>query len=269
MVVKLENNFLKYGIVRNHYTNLCRVFLFTLLHTLSVSSQLPPDIQKLVSSYPAFIQGYEDNQIIFKDGTTLMYDDGKSKTIAERLKSPDIKDLFAYTYPKGKLETVPAKNEDPGRIRNEKFLQKMYGKTTAEVQKNLTVITWCPKLLGQKLSVTTANNVHLLLQQVSAELDDHPEWKKYLQSAGAFNWRLIRGTKQLSTHSFGIAIDLNTAYSDYWQWDCRCTDENARLTYTNRIPQGIVDIFEKYGFIWGGKWYHYDTMHFEYRPELL
>ena len=31
----------------------------------------------------------------------------------------------------------------------------------------------------------------------------------------------------------------------------------------------VVEIFEKYGFIWGGKWYHYDTMHFEYRPELL
>ena len=27
--------------------------------------------------------------------------------------------------------------------------------------------------------------------------------------------------------------------------------------------------FEKYGFIWGGKWYHFDTMHFEYRPELI
>ena len=27
--------------------------------------------------------------------------------------------------------------------------------------------------------------------------------------------------------------------------------------------------FETHGFIWGGKWYHYDTMHFEYRPELL
>jgi type I restriction enzyme R subunit len=24
-----------------------------------------------------------------------------------------------------------------------------------------------------------------------------------------------------------------------------------------------VQIFEKRGFIWGGKWYHYDTMHFE------
>lgn len=31
----------------------------------------------------------------------------------------------------------------------------------------------------------------------------------------------------------------------------------------------FLDIFEKYGFIWGGRWYHYDRMHFEYRPELF
>ena len=31
----------------------------------------------------------------------------------------------------------------------------------------------------------------------------------------------------------------------------------------------IVDVFERHGFIWGGRWFHYDTMHFEYRPELL
>jgi hypothetical protein len=30
-----------------------------------------------------------------------------------------------------------------------------------------------------------------------------------------------------------------------------------------------MDAFEAEGFIWGGRWYHYDTMHFEYRPELL
>nr|WP_310556777.1 M15 family metallopeptidase [Flavobacterium sp.] len=35
------------------------------------------------------------------------------------------------------------------------------------------------------------------------------------------------------------------------------------------MPQKIVAIFEKYGFIWGGNWTHYDTMHFEYRPELI
>jgi hypothetical protein len=31
----------------------------------------------------------------------------------------------------------------------------------------------------------------------------------------------------------------------------------------------IVKIFEKYGFIWGGKWFVFDNMHFEYRPEIL
>jgi D-alanyl-D-alanine carboxypeptidase len=27
--------------------------------------------------------------------------------------------------------------------------------------------------------------------------------------------------------------------------------------------------FERAGFIWGGKWYHFDTFHFEYRPEII
>jgi hypothetical protein len=29
-----------------------------------------------------------------------------------------------------------------------------------------------------------------------------------------------------------------------------------------------VAVFEREGFIWGGKWYHFDPIHFEYRPEL-
>lgn len=37
----------------------------------------------------------------------------------------------------------------------------------------------------------------------------------------------------------------------------------------NRIPPEIVAVFERHGFIWGGRWRHFDTMHFEYRPELL
>ena len=30
-----------------------------------------------------------------------------------------------------------------------------------------------------------------------------------------------------------------------------------------------VDAFEAEGFIWGGRWYHFDSLHFEYRPELI
>jgi len=61
--------------------------------------------------------------------------------------------------------------------------------------------------------------------------------------------------------------------SNYWQWDLKrnhqTISESNKLTYKNNIPWEIVEIFEKHGFIWGGKWHHYDTMHFEYRPELL
>ena len=64
-----------------------------------------------------------------------------------------------------------------------------------------------------------------------------------------------------------MTIDINVAQSDYWR--NFKPDSKGVYSYRNRIPWKIVEIFEKYGFIWGGKWYHFDTMHFEYRPELL
>ena len=81
-------------------------------------------------------------------------------------------------------------------------------------------------------------------------------------SAGTFNCRTVKDTGVRSMHAWGAAIDLNTQIADYWLW-------NPKNPYRNRIPADIVDIFEKHGFIWGGKWAHFDTMHFEYRPELL
>ena len=67
-------------------------------------------------------------------------------------------------------------------------------------------------------------------------------------------------------HSWGAAIDINAAHADYWLWHGSVVTDGAPV---NRIPLEIVAIFERHGFIWGGKWSHYDTMHFEYRPELL
>jgi hypothetical protein len=34
-------------------------------------------------------------------------------------------------------------------------------------------------------------------------------------------------------------------------------------------PQSVIEAFERHGFVWGGKWSHFDTIHFEYRPEIL
>ena len=108
-----------------------------------------------------------------------------------------------------------------------------------------------------------------ILKKVAAELAKYPELKKYLKSSGTFYWRTVRGAKRQSAHSYGIAFDIGVDHSDYWLWKNKGAGETAKIKYANRIPRQIVEIFRKHGFIWGGAWYHYDTMHFEYRPEIL
>ncbi len=68
-------------------------------------------------------------------------------------------------------------------------------------------------------------------------------------------------------HAFAAAIDLNVKFADYWIWS---GGRPGRVpVYRNKVPRAIIEVFERHGFIWGGKWYHFDTMHFEYRPELI
>jgi hypothetical protein len=84
-------------------------------------------------------------------------------------------------------------------------------------------------------------------------------------ASGTFNYRNISGTGLLSAHSFGIAIDLASDKRDYWKWATREEGQKRLSGY----PNEIVGIFEKNNFIWGGKWGHFDILHFEYRPEII
>lgn len=225
---------------------------------------------KLKNAYPGFIIGIKDNKLIWIDSTTMIFDDNTpNKSHDSLLNFPDIEDQFYYEYPMdSNYMDILTLNYDPGRIRNDAFLKKMYGSTEKEVKENLVEIIWLPSSDSSKLLVTRINGIHKKLEQISQELDTLPdELKKFvIKPAGTFKWRVIKGTNRLSAHSFGIAIDINVEYSNYWKWDI---DSKKEFKYKNKIPLQIVKIFEKHGFIWGGKWYHYDTMHFEYRPELI
>ena len=225
---------------------------------------IPDGLRKLLKAYPDFLDSADENHLYWKDGTVMVYDDGQEKSFDELLDYADLQDQMEQEYVKGPDYEIPAKNFDPGRIRNEEFFRKMYGNSAGEVQSKMVTIPWMPGSTNSSVSITSVNGVDEQLKKVSQELDQLPrEFMKYVTTtAGTFNWRVIAKTNRLSMHSFAIAIDINTAYSNYWQWE-------KNLVYKNQIPMEIVEIFEKHGFIWGGKWYHYDTMHFEYRPELL
>lgn len=241
-------------------------------------------------AYPDFNFKLINGKLVFPDDTSLTFDDGLEKSPQELLDAPDIFDMFFYRYPSlahrknpqatpgtavhdpndGAL-TLPMSLPylaDPGRIRNESFFQQMYGSTEEAVKQRLAPVKWIPSGKGPTMMVTTINGVNKALQAVSDELDKLPElWPYLLRPGGSFTWRPIAGTNRLSVHSFGAAVDINVGRSNYWRNVKQ--DEEALLDYRNRIPAKIVEVFERHGFIWGGWWYHYDTMHFEYRPELI
>jgi hypothetical protein len=192
--------------------------------------------------------------------------DGRSnKSFQEKLRNPSILDQLSIPYIKGVLAKPSGPQDDPGRFRNIAFFDKMYGDCSkGEVQKRLTKVAWLPRTGSGFVQVTTVNSIADKLRVVSEELDRLPvEVKKYaFPSAGAFNCRAVKDTGNRSAHAWGVAIDINTKFADYWLW-------SGNGGYRNRIPSEIVEIFERRDFIWGGKWGHFDTMHFEYRPELL
>ena len=230
---------------------------------------IPIGLKKLLRAYPEQHLKATKNSLIWPDSTVMLYQDSiLEKSFEQLLNQPDLQDQMAIPYPKGTDYELPSRNADPGRIRFEPFFLKMYGATKAEVQKKLVTIDF----LGTKLRVSRINGVDKKLLQVATELAKYPDLKQYLENiGGSFNWRKIAGTERMSMHSFGITIDINVKYANYWRWAVSDKSEDGKraIVYKNRIPMQIVKIFEANGFIWGGKWYHYDTMHFEYRPELL
>jgi hypothetical protein len=69
---------------------------------------------------------------------------------------------------------------------------------------------------------------------------------------GIYNFRPIRGTTaRLSLHCFGAAIDLNS--------------ESNKLGSEGDMSPRVVEVFEHFGFLWGGNFRgRSDPMHFQY-----
>ncbi len=208
-------------------------------------------LDALIRAYPDALAGRDGTVLIWRDGTRMPADDGRpDKTEAEALRDGSLLD---------QLRPDPI---DPGRVRNRAFFDKLYGDChQGGVQPHLVGVRWLPRSWGHWLRVTAIAGVATELAAVSAELDALPDAdKRYLYPpGGTYLCRTVAHTDRPSMHAWGAAIDINVAMTNYWAWGP-----------TRRpIPSAIVAIFRRHGFIWGGDWTHFDTMHFEYRPELL
>lgn len=244
--------------------------LLICLATTAPAAELGALLDVLVAAYPDHLARHDGKEVIWQDGTRMPASDGREhKSFEELLEAPSLADQFRIPYPLGTALKVPGFNEDPGRIRHEPFFRKMYGDCRRrEVERHLQPVRWLPDRDGGTVRVTTVNHVADRLRAVARDLDAlSTSLSKYLvPSAGTYHCRPIAGTTRLSMHAYGTAIDLNARFGDYWLW---ARGKDGTFAWKNRIPPEIVEVFERHGFVWGGKWYHFDTLHFEYRPEII
>lgn len=218
-----------------------------------------PELDRLCRHYACTVA---PDGIRLSDGTPIPWDDGTTKSTAERIEHPDLEDVFALGYPSpsSPIEPVTDPERDPGRVRIEPLFRATYGADARAVSGALVPV----KIAGRTVSFhrRAAPALERVAARIEALLAARPALARFFASpGGTYVSRTIAGTDRTSAHAWGIAIDIDPAQADYWR--------NGPTTWRNRVPQEIVDAFEAEGFVWGGRWFHYDTMHFEYRPELF
>jgi hypothetical protein len=242
------------------------VALSLLAPLVTQAADAPPEtppflvcMARYVAAIPA--QGPDGWGLQLANGSRVPLGDGRVRSLQERADTPTLRELFAPPYVAGPI--APPRG-DPGRTRSEALMEATYGGSERAVSKAL--VPW--RFHGHSLPVQP--QALPAFEAVGARLEkliaaDPSLEPLFAKLGGTFNWRPIAGTHRRSSHAFGIALDLNPQLGDYWR------DASPRRLGQphNHVPESVVAAFEAEGFIWGGRWSHYDTMHFEYRPELL
>ena len=196
-----------------------------------------------------------------------------------------------YPYPLGGLPPLPRldarttarlkKALEDARVhpprRSEAFLERLYDAASrSRTRGNIVTVDF----LGFKVEVH--KRIAEPLAAVAAECQElrrtDPAADSFfagLSEVDGFNYRDVAGTATRSYHGYGLAVDLiPRSYggkAPYWRWVMQKTDQWWMTPYDKRwmVPLSVVAVFEKHDFVWGGKWLFFDTMHFEYRPEIL
>ena len=108
------------------------------------------------------------------------------------------------------------------------------------------------------------------------DYDADDERSMQANNTSCFNFRTIAGSKKLSKHSLGMAIDINPLYNPYVKRSKdgkllvqpanarKYSDRSKRWNYKLEKGDLCYRLFIKHGFKWGGSWTNSkDYQHFE------
>lgn len=246
-------------------------------------------LRALAAAYPDKVRRVDGGLSI--NGTRIVWEGGKALPEDAIPEADRFAPYGFYEYTVGSQPPVAALTPEEGQAinayadfrdahpaeRHPALFNSLYGisdRASAE-----EVMKWIPFLgLSTRIHRDLAPAFARVDARVRAAAETDPELRAFLASlaqVGGFNYRRIAGTETLSLHSYGIAVDLiPRSYGGkpvYWRWTRDVRSDWYQVPFRDRyvVPDSLIDAFEAEGFVWGGKWFFYDTMHFEYRPEII
>jgi hypothetical protein len=237
----------------------------------SYNITMKQDLLALMMAYPEHVSRVQKDSndkvyLVMKSGKKILYDDKRIKKFEEKLSNPDLQDMLEQAYPLESVTKLMDKNFDPGRARVYELIREVYGASRQQVEKNLTMVHTGYGSFQFNKQGKAAESLKAAFAELSAMAQTNKKISAFLAPcSGTYNYRVIAGTGRLSPHSFGTAIDLARDSRDYWKWATPEQGEKRLLSYSKEV----VEVFEKHNFVWGGKWGHFDILHFEYRPEII
>lgn len=270
------------------------VILFSLFAALPLSSQEARQVfEALLRAYPDRISDLKHRNgdwSILVNGKTFYWSDGRLLPAKDKGLEKEYSPYHFRPNPRSippirrlspaervRLEASIRRQESRRFFRHPAFLTSLWGMENPQIaEQTLQAMVF----LGRKIRVHPyiIDELTLVEREIreSASRDDAVEiWMNNLSTVDAYVWRDIAGSANRSLHSFGLAIDLlSDDYGGkqvYWRWSRRHYPEWWAIPHENRHspPTVVIEAFENHGFIWGGKWFFFDQIHFEYRPELL
>jgi len=259
-----------------------------------VTSRAELVMNTIMKAYPDSIEKVEfrnNDWAVLLRGTWYYYTGGRMLPENEIEKSAEYRTYQFYNYPEDLPEWKPYSSEEIERFRtwtntrsqstirrSNFFLDALWhvSNNQNETEQLMSRITFFGKSTRMHKSLhEKLNEIEKQIVSMGKTDTQIQAWINSVNLIEGFNWRNIADSQSRSYHSYGIAIDFLPKNLDgkqtYWLWTSQYREDWWSITYKERYhpPAAVIRLFESYGFIWGGKWPLFDTMHFEYRPEIL
>jgi len=261
------------------------------VEAVSVPARAEQVVKALLEAYPQKITKAE-----FRDGDWALlmrdkwyyYAEGRMLQEEQRKNWENYRSVQFYRYPAELPPLVERGPEETERLSNFRtrnsqittrrasFFEDLWQAGTREESNAQTKTI---RFLGRSTKVhkDIVDVLALVEARIQEAAKTEPQVQTWLNTitTEAWSWRNVAESQSRSFHSYGVAVDLLPrslgGKQTYWLWSADWREDWWNIPYNQRYhpPDTVIKIFENYGFVWGGKWFMFDTMHFEYRPEVM